>query len=91
MRSSLLSDEQSYLPMKKAPTFRADAGNERDISLETSRFLFRRFSVSVDDCFLERRARSGRDGVENVHVQCFAVLVERFLRHEDVQALFGLG
>ena len=43
MRSSLLSDEQSYLPMKKAPTFRADADNERDISLETSRFYFAAF------------------------------------------------
>ena len=52
-------------------------------------FLFRRFSVSVDDCFLERCARSGRDGVENVRVQCFAVLVECFLRHEDIQPLFG--
>ena len=43
MRASLLSDEQSYLPMKKAPAFRADAGNERDISLETSRFYFAAF------------------------------------------------
>mgnify|MGYP006915870123 FL=1 len=29
--------------MKKAPTFRADAGNERDISLETSLFYFSAF------------------------------------------------
>ena len=43
MRSSLLSDEQSYLPMKKAPTFRADADNERDISSETSCFYFAAF------------------------------------------------
>lgn len=75
--------------MKKAPTFRADAGNERDISLETSRFLFRRFSVSVDDCFLERRARSGRDGMKNIREQCLSVLVECLLRHEDVQPLLG--
>ena len=75
--------------MKKAPTFRVDADNGRDISLETSRFLFRRFSVSVDDCFLERCARSCCDGVENIRVQCLAILVECFLRHEDVQPLLG--
>ena len=56
---------------------------------EPPAFLFRRFSVSVDNCFLERRARAGRDGVENVHVQCLAILVECFLRHENVQPLLG--
>ena len=75
--------------MKKAPTFRADADNECDISLETSCFLFRRFSVSVDDCFLERRTRSCCNGMKNIRVQCLAVLIECFLRHEDVQALLG--
>ena len=56
---------------------------------EPPAFLFRRFSVSVDNCFLERRARSGRDGMKNIRVQCLSVLVECFLRHEDVQPLLG--
>ena len=74
--------------MKKAPTFRADADNERDISLETSRFLFRRFSVSVDDCFLERVARPGCDGVKHIRILRLTVFLKRPLRHENVQALF---
>ena len=67
------------------------AGLNRTIRyfIVSSCFLFRRFSVSVDDCFLERCARSGRDGVENIRVQCLAILVECFLRHEDVQPLLG--
>ena len=56
---------------------------------DTHAYLFQRFSVSVDDCFLERCARSGRDGVENIRVQCLSVLVECLLRHENVQPLLG--
>ena len=57
---------------------------------DTHAYLFQRFFVSVDDCFLERCARSGRDGMKNIRVQCLSVLVECFLRHEDVQPLLGL-
>ena len=43
MRSSLLSAGRSCLPMKKAPTFRADADNVYDISLFPPAFYFAAF------------------------------------------------
>ena len=52
-------------------------------------FLFRRFSVSVDNCFLERSSCAARDRVKYVRVQLFAVLFVASLGHDDAQPASG--